>query len=385
METSSSQRRILLPYFLAGSGHLVSATAIRHFLHIKKPEWDLRLFEPADELNLDILAANYIRSWQFVLKRPIASKILFFLSERVFPFIVTAVNRRVAAKTAASVGSFLEEYKPDLILTTHWACGHLVQTAVRRGYYKSNVPLIVVRNDLGGAYRVQRVDCDLTVVMSKEGIEAFTSLGIPRKKLMQVNLLVRPDFLRDTSTQDNQEPIERVSPLRILLSSGGEGLGNLRKSCEMILAEAKRSNRSVSIDILAGRNQQLVEDLRSCFRNEAVTVHGYKNDVHLLMKEVDLVVGKCGANYTMETLMLGKPFFITQIGAPSEIPNMKYVVSRGCGWYARTSRQAAGLFGRIFSDASEIEEKLRNLNSLPRKSGAEQIADRVIEMVESRG
>ena len=47
----SHPTRILVPYFLAGSGHLVSARAIAHYIRAKKPDWDIRFIEPADEFN----------------------------------------------------------------------------------------------------------------------------------------------------------------------------------------------------------------------------------------------------------------------------------------------------------------------------------------------
>ncbi|MBT3271848.1 MAG: hypothetical protein HN368_01740, partial [Spirochaetales bacterium] len=375
---------VLMPYLLAGSGHLSSATAIKYFIETKQPGWHVRLFEPADELNLEILNANYKRSWQFLLKWPILGKILFFLAEKVIPFVTIAANKNIAKKAAPDIAGFLSEYDPDLVITTHWSCGHLVDAAwnipedSKNGSNVSRVPLIVVRNDLGGVYKIQQVDCDLTVVMSEEGIEAFKAIGVPGDKLMQANLLVRPEFLVHRKTTIDDITLDSSRPLRILLSAGGEGLGNLFASADMILTEASNAGRNIELELLAGRNQKLSEKLFEHFRGSPVNVHGYREDMPALMSSVDLVVGKCGANYTMETLMLGKPFLITQIGAPNEKPNMEYVVSRGCGWYAKNRVAERDIFALIFSNPAEIHAKMKNLAKLPSMSGAEQIADRVI-------
>lgn len=371
------RKKILIPYFLAGSGHLVSATAIHHFLSGKKPDWECRLFEPARELRIDMLNKLYIKSWHFVLKRPKTSALVFYLSEHVFWPISLAINRYATRKAAPAMRDFLIKYKPDLIITTHWGCGHLVAEAMKIGAPK--VPLFVVRNDLGGAYRIQKVDCDLTVVMSANAVQAFRRLGVPESRLYQANLLVRPQFSRDASVVDGS--LER--PFKILLSSGGEGLGNISKTARSMLAEGDRSRRDLSIDILTGRNTELKEQLEAVLEDPRVTVHGYREDVDRLMREADIVVGKCGANYTMETAMSGKPFLVTQVGAPSERPNLRFVLEGGLGWYAPNSLSLRDVLRQILTEDGFIDKVLRNLDALPRKNGAEEIAEKVIAEVDA--
>ena len=374
----SEIKRIILPYFLAGSGHLVSATAIAHYLREKKPDWDIKLFEPADELESDLLDRYFIRSWRFVLKNPIFSRITFFLSQKLFSFIPQVVIKRVAKKTAGKMAEYLREAKPDLILTTHWGCGHLVNAA--RSDEKNHIPLCLVRNDLGGAYRLQNCGCDITFIMSEEAVQAFKSIGVPPENLMQVNPLVRPEFVAPNTPIADDEDVSGAAkkPFRVLLSSGGEGLGDIAGTADIIVQAADRNNAIIAIDIITGRNVDLKAQLENSIHDERITIHGYRDDMPVLMRRADLIVGKCGGNYTMETVMLRKPFLITQIGAPSERFNMLYVVSRGYGWYAPRRKHLKAVFDRVFSDPMELAEKRRNLSRVPRKSGAEQIADRVI-------
>ena len=370
-------KKILIPYFLAGSGHLVSATAIQHFLKEKRPNWECRLFEPVKELKIEMLEKLFVKSWHFVLKRPATSKVLFYLSEKLFSFISIAINRYVIRRAAPAMRSFLEGYRPDLIITTHWGCGHLAAEAMKTG--APNVPLFVVRNDLGGAYRIQKVDCDLTIVMSSEAVEAFCRLGVPGERMMQANLLVRHQFNRIGAKEPRPEEC-----FRILLSSGGEGLGNIRNTAGAMLQVSDRFGKPIQVDILSGRNESLRRELESALDDNRVTVHGYRDDVDVLMKQADLIVGKCGANYTMECAMLGKPFLITQVGAPSERPNLRYVIDRGFGWHASNRTRLKRVVRSILAEDGFLDAVVTNLESLPEKNGALEIAERVITEVESR-
>ncbi len=238
-----------------------------------------------------------------------------------------------------------------------------------------------MRNDLGGAYKLQNVKCDLTIVMATEAVEAFRRLGAPANQLRLVNPLVRPEFSGNSYRSEKMAADDGV--FRILLSSGGEGLGNAGKAVRIILREAERCHREIEIDILVGRNSGLKSTLERTIDDQRVTVHGYLNDVHLLMRKADLVVGKCGANYTMETIMMQRPFLITQVGAPSEKPNMRYVLERGYGWYARSFLSLRRTLRRIFSDPREMRSRIENLAGLPQKNGAEEIAELIIAEIET--
>lgn len=370
-------KKVLIPYFLAGSGHLVSATAIYNHLLEKGRDWEIRLFEPSDELSLTQLDSLYKRSWSTILKRPLFGTIVFFLSEHVFSFITRAINKRVMKASTRPMVEFLTSYKPDLIVTTHWGCGHLAAAAMKAG--APACPLFVVRNDLGGAYKLQKVDCDRIIVMSTESVEAFEKLGIPSEKILQVNPIVRSQFMNGGSIEK-----EGKGELTLLLTSGGEGIGNKKNTASIILKIAEITGRKVSIDILTGRNNELREKLKVDMRDPRVTLHGYREDVDKLIRKADIVVGKCGANSTMETVMSGTPFLITQIGAPNEHPNKDYIVNRGYGWYARNFRSFTRIITRIFEDDEEIAGKLKNLSKRPTVNGAAQIADAVHEAVERK-
>ena len=367
--------KILVPYFLAGSGHLVSGNAIASYLAEKRPNWEVRLYEPADELKSGALDSFFRKSWHFTLSRPFLSKITFVLGGKLFWFIPLQLNFRAVRKAAPAMADFLASYRPDLIMTTHWGCAHLVLEATKGKEEK--VPLFLVRNDLGGAYRIQKSNCDLLFLMAEEAVEAFIRLGIPPEKIELVNPLVRREFLTEESAVDYHGT---VTPglLRILLSSGGEGLGDVQKTASIILDIADKEKVDIAIDILSGRNEKLKSHLDRTIKDGRVTIYGYRNDLVRLMKKADLVVGKCGANYSMETIMLRKPFLITQVGAPSEMFNMAFVVKRGCGWYVPTRRKLKKTLSDLFSNPSEILKVKRNLSKFPSKSGAEQIADRII-------
>ena len=63
-------RKILIPYLMAGLGHYVQAQAIAYYLRQMRPDWDLRLFEPARELPDAAMQRTFIDLWRVVLAMP---------------------------------------------------------------------------------------------------------------------------------------------------------------------------------------------------------------------------------------------------------------------------------------------------------------------------
>ena len=379
MSISKEPKKILIPYFLAGSGHLVSARAIEHFIHEKRPDWEVRLFEPADEFKSKPLDTFFRRSWHLVLNSPAIAAMGFSLLNAVFPFIPIAVNTRIMRREMPHARNLLENYRPDLIITTHWGCGHLLQST--RIAYGIDIPLYLVRNDLGGAFQIQDCGCDITFVMSSNAKQAFEDLGIPADRVRQVNLLVRPQFLTGNDKRDAARLEFGIGSdeTAVLLSSGGEGVGSVEEYAKATLDAALHYKRPLKLIILTGRNEALMKSLIAKLDDTRAIVLPYREDMDALMAASDIVVGKCGANYTMETLMMGKPFIITQVAAPSEEYNKEYVVSNGYGWHAPTVSEYADVLGEIFDGDQTASEVARRLSSIPRHSGAEEIADIIIQ------
>jgi UDP-N-acetylglucosamine:LPS N-acetylglucosamine transferase len=103
--------------------------------------------------------------------------------------------------------------------------------------------------------------------------------------------------------------------------------------------------------------------------------------MEMLMAASDVLAGKCGASYSMEAVLMAKPFIVTQIGAPSERPNMNYIVDNGFGWYAPTPSRFADLLQQLISDPALHSRVKDSLDQVSRRNGAEDVADTVLSML----
>jgi len=379
----NSEKKILIPYFLAGGGHIIAAQAIAYYINQKKPEWDIRFLEAADEFNDMKLDKFYRQSWQLLLRKPGLAKFVYTAFASKFTSVTQAANKIAIKKAIPKAIGFLLGYKPDLIITTHFGCGHIFNAA--REKHGNDIPILYARNDLGGAFRIQDCHAEILFVTSNEAERDFINIGVQKEKLRNVNFLVRPQFVESKMTKMEARTKLDIpeDAYTILFTAGGEGLGfgSLMEFVDVYLQIIKGKKMMARVIIVTGKNEKLRETLKEKYKMPEVIPLGYRDDMEVLTAASDLVGGKFGAIYTMETLTMRKPFIGTLMGAPNEYYNKEFVVNNDYGWYAPTPSSFCSVLENIFSNRSVIEEKIRKLSNFPSKNGAEVIADTIIDIL----
>ena len=371
-------KRILIPYFFAGIGHYTVAQAIAFYLNRKRPSWEIRLLEPGIELEADNLNQFYKEAWKQVLKMPsFASQFLFWL-DGILPWISIMVNRQNFEPAVPKTVSFINEYNPDLIMSTHWGCSHLFSSALNQ--IGSKIPHLYLYGELGGAHKVFNCGADIYFTLSDEASGDLIRKGIEPQKIKNVNLIVRPQLLgqklenRDVRTALNLANDDFL----VVLSLGGEGIG----LSTTFISEFIRKTKNARMLILTGKNRDFFNALKKEFNSEKVIIYDYQECVDPILAASDVFVGKCGTSYVMEAVKTGKPFIAIHIGAPNENHNRKYLTDRGYGWYTPRPKQFTGLINRLSSDKKELLRVKNNLDRVATINGAEEIAYYIIKILE---
>jgi UDP-N-acetylglucosamine:LPS N-acetylglucosamine transferase len=376
-------KKILVPYFLAGGGHIIAAESITHYLNLKRPEWDIRFLEPADEFEDKKLDRFFRRSWQLLLQKPNLAKFVYSFFANTFPSTTIAANKTAIKGAVPKAIGYLLGYQPDLIITTHFGCGHIFDSA--RKELGHEIPLLYVRNDLGRAFHIQDCNADILFVTSEDAKNDFIRIGVQKDKVKNVNFLVRPQFVENRLTKSEARKKLDIpqDAYTILFTCGGEGLGfgSITEFVDVYLQILKEHHLIARALIVTGRNEELRAALERKYRIPEVMPLGYRDDMHVLTAASDLVGGKFGAIYSMETLTMRKPLIGTILGAPNEYYNKEFVVNNGYGWYAPTPRDFYAVLENLLNDTKIIEETNDKLSRLPLKSGAEVVADTIIQIL----
>jgi UDP-N-acetylglucosamine:LPS N-acetylglucosamine transferase len=364
-------RKILVPYLMAGLGHYTMALAIAHYLGRMRPDWEVRLFEPARELPDPAMQRTFIDLWRTVLALPAFVQAALFAVERLFPNAARAANRTRFRAAVPKAAAFLEREAPDLIVSVHWACTNLFAMAMG----ERRIPLFYIYGELEETYSIAECGADRYFTLSRKVSQDLARMGVDPAVIQQVPVIVDPAMVGATTPR---EALRRdlgipAGNLAVMYSLGGEGIG---RTIPFIQAFA-RDARGATLIVLTGRNAALLEKVRRRVNSPSVITLGYKEDISGIVASADVLAGKSGTGFVAMAMATGKPLIVTHLGAPNEAGNMRHVVANGHGWYCP---RPAAFVRKVNEFAVErANGRLERAGCPQPRNGAEDVARAIVE------
>ena len=366
-------KRILIPYLSAGHGHLVLAQAIAHYVLEMRPGWDVRIMDAARDLDDSLMKKTFEDLWRVFLKMPaFLSQVLFNL-ESLFPRIVLTFNRRSFRTAVPKAEAYLDSYKPDLVMSTHWACSHLFSMA--RGQRK--IPLFYIYGELGATYSLINCGADVYFTLTPRIETGLKNLGIAPQQMRRIPLVIHPHLLENGVPHEvfKQKLGMPATDLAVILSLGGEGIGHSMR----FIREFVRKVEGATLVVLTGHNDELLRKIKERFTSSKVIALGFQEDISGVVAAADVLAGKSGTGYAMMAIKKGIPLIVTHIGAPNERENMRYVVDSGYGWYCPRPRQFVRRVSMMARDRASSRDVLERLGQVGPQNGAETIAAAIVD------
>lgn len=325
-------RRILIPYLSAGLGHFIMAQAIAGSLSRMRPDWQVRLLEPAKELDDKLMRRAFIDSWRVMLALPGFVQKAIFALERLLPGVVRALNRSRFRTAVPKAAALLAADPPDLIVSTHWACAHLFSMA--RG--DRRIPLYYIYGELQETYSIAQCGADRYFTFSAKVGGDLARMGVDPAAIQQIPVIVDPAMVGNDTPREVLRRGLGIPPesLAVVLSLGGEGIGRTIPFIEAFAREAK----GATLVVLTGRNTALLDRIRRRVTSPSVIALGYQEDLSGIVASADVLAGKSGTGFAMMAIATGIPLIVTHLGAPNEAGNMRHIVENGHGWYCPRPR-----------------------------------------------
>ncbi len=257
------------------------------------------------------------------------------------------------------------ELEPRAIVATH----HLPLVVLGRARLRGRLhaPLVGVVTDYGTHAVWAERGVDALCVPCGSALRDAVAHGFDAERVHTTGIPVRTDFERIDDVRDPR-PGE---PLRVLITSGGFGVGPIQAIVRSFAGIA-----GIELTIVCGRAQGLVrattELARRCgLRAEVV---GFERDMAARMARAHLVVGKAGGLTVSETMAAGRPMVIAGAVPGNETINAKRVEAGGAGVVARPDE-----VGAIVRQLRE-RQALARMGRRARRLVFARAADRVIDV-----
>lgn len=316
-------------------------------------------------------------------------KLIYEAGER--PEVTEPLMTAAARVLRFPVARAIKKYSPDIVVAVHPLIQQVVLRVVRT--MRSYIPFVTVVTDLVTIPPVWfSKGVDLCVVPSEEAFEQALRAGLARDQLRLCGLPIRSGFGQPLPPKaDLRRRLGLADQPTALLVGGGEGMGQVSGAAKAIAAQlAVDAVRSESargqLVVICGRNEGLVQELRSHPWPVPAVIEGYVSSIWEWMAASDVVVTKAGPGTIAEACALGLPVLLTGYIPGQESGNVPFVLRHGCGVYAEEPDHIAKVVSGWLGPQREIMSQMAaNAARVGRPRAATDIAREIIRVLaESR-
>ncbi|XJZ25774.1 glycosyltransferase [Bacillota bacterium Lsc_1132] len=269
----------------------------------------------------------------------------------------------------------LEEFKPDLILSVHPNFnGSVLNILEKQGL---NISFVILIADLVNIYPLW-VDhrADYIISPTVEAKEKCLEYGIPNEKIKVLGFPVRSRFYRKPQNKKEVFHYPQNAPLKCLIMSGGEGVGNMKEIAENLL-----QHFDCKIKIVAGRNAKLKESLEQSLQRkygEKVEIYGFTKNIQDLMLASDIAFTRGSPNVMFEAVAANLPIIITGALPGQEESNPAFAEKYNLGVVCKHPEDIVKTINGLLENNSE---KLNNIINSQRKFINAQAAEDILQFI----
>jgi len=377
------RKKILILYVAAGSGHRTYSRAIGSALETLFPaKYSIKEMDYIKEIGPASFDRSSKNIWEFMLKHPYVGRFTDAFIENFQP-LAQAIERIWSQKHIQNSVRFIDDYKPAIIIAPHPQT--LRVAIITRKKLGSKTPVIGIDIEpFSGGAVYDHPGADRIVVFSEQAKAMLLKKGVPENKLPVFDFIIDPKFLKDYDSLEKTRRFYGLEPglLTLLMSSGGDGIGNLEKYIKATIAH----DLPVQLAVMTGWNAKLKDRLEKIKlprdSKTVLKVFGFIENFNDLLYASDIVLGKGGACTTIESLFMRKPVLFYRYVTGNEKRSIDYVRKNQLGWYAHTTRGYLKIIKGILKNPDALDHIKKAYERHNFKTGTEKFCRFVADLLD---
>ena len=374
-------KKVLLLSASAGAGHLRAAQALEKAFRVADRSGQLEIkhldvLDYTNKLFRHLYSKAYI---DLVNKMPEVPGWIYDKLDKPWKnerrrLALDKLNTRPMVK-------LLREYKPDMIVCTHFLPAEIVSWLKAKEKISSRQAIIVTDFDVHAMWLCHHYEHYFVAI--DEARAYMEALGIPATKLTVSGIPIDPVFAEHKDKLEMRRKHELAEDrLTILLSSGGFGVG----AVDALISSLMQLQHRAQLVAVCGRNQELkrrLTKLASRIEPNATMIlkpFGYTEEMDELMTASDLVVGKPGGLTTSEALAKGLAFVIVNPIPGQEERNSDHLLEGMAAIRCNNLLTLTYKLDLLLGDPKRLARMQQNATSMGHPNAARDIVRKVFAM-----
>lgn len=364
--------RVLLLHIPVGQGHTRAAQAVASALRQVSDSVRTRIADAAKHVN-PVVARTVISMYMDVIR--VTPAVWSYVYRQAEKELFAEYGRQELATVIRTLSSsettrLLDEYKPDIIVSTHPFPLGVMSEMKRRGLTDAKLVGVITDYTVHPFWIYDNTDC---YTLATESLLLSAAVRhLPDERLLVTGIPIDPAFSEPTSKEDARRrlgflPDDRV----VLVMGGGLGMGPV----EQVVRELASGEEPVKTVVVVGKNQSLYQKLRQMDSpTKNVRVFGFIDWVHEIMAASDIIITKAGGLTAAEAMAKALPMIIVSPIPGQEQRNTDFLVTRGAAARADNAHAASELARRILRRERIMNAMRSACRSLGRPNAAMDIA-----------
>ncbi|HJT58767.1 MAG TPA: glycosyltransferase [Ktedonobacteraceae bacterium] len=261
------------------------------------------------------------------------------------------------------LSNLIEQAAPRLIISTHALLSYAVARANRQT--GMHIPLAFQLTDLECVHSTwfSEKSADAYLTPTREIFAQALARGIEQNRLHVTGRPVRKQFLQTYGPASRAEKLAslQLSPeaFTVFLQGGAKGSARIERTIASIFAVGN-AQTPIQIILAAGNNRAITSRFSGIAN---LRVLPFIETIAPYMAAADIIVGKAGASFLTEAIMLEKPSLITTYIPGQEGPNLRFLDRYNLGWTCLDTHKQQQLLTSIMQNPALIAEKVSSIQS----------------------
>lgn len=317
--------KILILSISAGNGHEKAAQAIKDYM----------------EGSIQNVSVNIVDALKYI--SPIIDKIViegYLYAVRNNPSIysrmytasdsedtLSYVNRIVYDMLSQRIKALVDEYRPDVIISTHPF--HLEMISSLKKKYDFNIPVIALITDFSIHNLWVRDFVDAYIIPHEDIRSELVLKGIHMDRIYPYGIPVGTQFLKEMDKKPILDELGLLSKPTILIIGGSLGLGSIKD----VFSSLIDFHEDIQIIAMTGHNTSLKKSIEGMVKcsSKKIKVFQYTEKMPEIMHISSMIITKPGGLIISEAMAMGLPIGVTSPVPGQEEKNCSYVINSGIG------------------------------------------------------
>ena len=369
-----SAKKVLILTITAGQGHNSTAKAIAAELDARGIESKvLDAYYYLSKMLGDTVSKGYLLS---VNAKQAYRTAYSYLEKRRTNSYSLSPMRITNMAFATKMRKFIDDYDPDVVITTHIFAGIILDVMKQLGDLRAKV-VNVLTDFTFHPFFEESLRSDYVVIPSELLVEKAHKKGFTDDQILPFGIPIQPKFNISISREEARRRLEiNTDKPIILLMSGSMGFGHIERT----VTDLDNVKHDFGIITVCGNNKKAQDKIDKLHSNKLLRNYGYTNEVEVLMSACDGIVTKPGGLTTSEALAKRLPIIISTPLPGQEDRNTEFLLNHGAAMAVSPTTPLDEVIDQLFSNEPRLELMRRSIDLLRKPDSTARLCDFVADL-----